>query len=397
MSIACMLVTHLPVKLETLRDGGLRGKPVLVAEDAASKKRVLDHSAEAHGVVAGMPLEQALSRCPAAFTVPADVAAYAEAWSRVLDTLEQRSPVVEDAGLGLAYVDLKGLDRLYGGEANLVESVIRAAPSTYRPRAGVAQGKFPAFAAALHASPGGAFRTTGDDDAASFLAPLPVSLLPASWRVKERLQGFGLDSVGSIARLPFDAMQGEFGREGARLWRLANGCDEEPLKTRPHEERLLFEISFPAPTASLPAILVALEGLLAQAFRGPPLRGRFVRVALLSGRHSSAAGQPWSRRIAFREPVGSRDQAVLLLRHALESASMPGPLESLSLTLTGITGEAGRQESLFWDVRRVEQLDDALRQLEARLGCKSPMYRVREVEPWSRIPERRRALVPYRP
>jgi hypothetical protein len=38
-----------------------------------------------------------------------------------------------------------------------------------------------------------------------------------------------------------------------------------------------------------------------------------------------------------------------------------------------------------------------LRQLGARLGVQPPIYHVREVEPWSRLPERRQALVPFSP
>ena len=67
------------------------------------------------------------------------------------------------------------------------------------------------------------------------------------------------------------------------------------------------------------------------------------------------------------------------------------------MILSGLTGEAGRQESLVLDVRRRENLKEALRQLKARLGIEPPIYAIREVEPWSRLPERRQALVPYVP
>ena len=81
----------------------------------------------------------------------------------------------------------------------------------------------------------------------------------------------------------------------------------------------------------------------------------------------------------------------------LESATFPGPLEDMKLTLAGLTGESGAQASLFSDVRKQEQLREMMRQLEARLGGKPPIYQVREIEPWSRVPERRRALVQYEP
>ena len=46
--------------------------------------------------------------------------------------------------------------------------------------------------------------------------------------------------------------------------------------------------------------------------------------------------------------------------------------------------------------RQVRPLVNAARQLKARYGV-SPLFRIVEVEPWSRIPERRHALMPYDP
>jgi len=72
---------------------------------------------------------------------------------------------------------------------------------------------------------------------------------------------------------------------------------------------------------------------------------------------------------------------------------IPGPLEDIHLTLSGITGEAGRQESMWKEVKRDENLQETISQLRARLKMAPPIYQVRELEPWSRIPERRYALV----
>lgn len=392
MPIACVLVSHLPLKVELLRQPDLHSKAVLVIEQSGTQKLVVDRSPSARDTAVGMSLEKALARCPQATLIEADTPLYRKKWDRILDGLEQRSPIVEDADLGMAYVDLRGLEKLYGGEAKLVKAFVDAVPQIYRPRVGVADGKFPAYAAALHAGPCGAMRVP--EDAASFLAPLPVTHLPASWKIKERFLNFGLEVLGSIAKLPFNAVQGEFGKEGARLWRMANGQDDELVVPRQHAETFACQIDFAAPTVSLPAIIVALESLLTRTF-ADKLKGRFARVAYLEGRVDN--GSTWSKRIGFREPVGNRDRALFILKSRLENLALPGPLETLSLTLSGITGEAGRQESLFSEVRQRDQLDDAIRQLKARLEQIPPIYRIREVEPWSRIPERRRALVTYDP
>ena len=61
--IACLLVTHLPVKAELKRCPELRGKPVVITESYGSKTLVLDSSPEARGVATGMSLQEATSRC----------------------------------------------------------------------------------------------------------------------------------------------------------------------------------------------------------------------------------------------------------------------------------------------------------------------------------------------
>ena len=65
----------------------------------------------------------------------------------------------------------------------------------------------------------------------------------------------------------------------------------------------------------------------------------------------------------------------------------------MHLTLSGITGEVGRQESMWRDVKRDYDLQETFKQLNRRLKVTPPIYQVRELEPWSRIPERRYALV----
>jgi len=101
--------------------------------------------------------------------------------------------------------------------------------------------------------------------------------------------------------------------------------------------------------------------------------------------------------MVFKEPLGDCTKAFMMIRTTLERAPPPGAVEELRLTLSAITGEGGKQESLIKDVRKQENLQEALRQLKERLGVQVPIYHVKEVEPWSRLPERRLALVPFVP
>jgi nucleotidyltransferase/DNA polymerase involved in DNA repair len=117
MKIACVLITHLPMKTELQRHPELKGKPVIITEAYGSKQVVLDCSPEARDVASGMALQEALSRSKDATLLEADETYYQAAFDDMVHSLEQRSPLVEKADLGCAYVGLDGLEAMYGGEA----------------------------------------------------------------------------------------------------------------------------------------------------------------------------------------------------------------------------------------------------------------------------------------
>jgi DNA polymerase-4/protein ImuB len=191
------------------------------------------------------------------------------------------------------------------------------------------------------------------------------------------------------------AVQAQLGPEGRKAWELANGIDHSPLLPHQREEVVSEHLTFRSPTVTRSALLMAVETLLGRAFAQPQARDRYVRTTTIEGRVLGQA--PWVRRFAFQGPVHRKDRAFAILKNSLESITLPGPLEDLKLTLAGFTGESGLQASLFSDVRRREQLKETMRQLEAHLGCRPPIFLVRDVEPWSRIPERRQVLVPFDP
>ena len=393
MKIACVLITHLPMKAELRRRVELQRKPVIITESLGSKQIVMDRSPEVKGVIAGMPLQEALSRSKAATLLQADGPYYYEVHDTVVGRLAQRSPLVEGAELGCAYVGLDGLNEMYGGEARLVTSLLQAVPHGLNPRIGLAEGKFPAYMAAVLSDGGRATRVS--DDVAGFLEGLSVDLLPISWHNKCRLHRFGLHTMGHLARLPMGSVQAQFGPEGRVAWELANGIDNSPLLPYRYEEAVSEYLTFPSPATTLPAVMLAVETLLGRGFAHAVLRHKGVCTVTIESRVFRKP--PWARRFAFKEPVNGKEKAYFTLKGTLETVTITGPLEDMKLTLSGFTGEAGRQGSLLPDVRRQNQLRETMRQLEARLGCKPPIYRVREVEPWSRLPERRQALVQFDP
>ena len=392
MNVACVLIDHLPFKLEMERDPGLRDRKAIIVQRQGSRQVVLDASPSARTVLPGMSLQEALALCKDAVPIEADGAWYEQEFNSVVLRLGYISPVVEAASLGCAYVGLDGLQDTYGSEERLMELLLQAVPSYLGSRLGISEGKFPAYLAALSAQPGRAFKAP--HNVRDFVAPWSVDMLPIEWAIKVRLHGFGLNTLGQVAERSIGPIQAQFGKDGARLWRLAQGIDDTPMIPHRVEEELQESLTLPIPTVEVTTLLIAVDNLLGRIFAKPEIQGRYARIAFLEG---AVYNKPsWQRRIVFKTPVGERRHALFVIKSSLEGMALPGPLEDVSLTLKELTGEAGLQGNLFQDIRRRDQLRQAIAQLKASQG-RNPIYEVREVEPWSRIPERRQALVTYDP
>ena len=391
MNIACVLITHLPIKAELIRHPELLEMPVIVTQELGAKRLVLDYSRQVRRISVGMPLQEAMSVCQDATLLAADETYYQATFDEILQSLEQRSPLIEGAESGCAYVGLDGLEEMYRGEARLITSLLQAVHPALNPRIGVAEGKFPAYIAAITSDSGRA--TKVPDNVAEFLHCFSINLLPISWENKARLAHFGLHTLGNITQQPVVAMQAQFGTEGLRAWELAQGIDRRLLVAQKTEEVVTASLTFPAPTVALSGILLAVESLLAQAFSRKESRGKYARSIALEAQ--ILYHPPWARQFTYKQAVGGKEKAFFVIKNSLESLALPGPLEDLKLTLSGLTGESGIQGSLFSDVRRQEQLRETVRQLQVRWGGKVPIYQARDLEPWSPIPERQKALVQF--
>jgi len=396
MRIACVLIPHFPAAVERWRDPALRGRPLVIGETPDQRKAVLDCSpeAEAQGVRAGMPLRQALALCREAVFLPPHPSRYSDVFDSVLVVLEDFSPEVEQTSLGRAYLNAGGLARHYEGELDLGERIIRSLREATGLVAGVgiAEGKFVAWAAAVTSEPGQVCTVPAGKES-EFLRPLDVSLLPASPDTLRRLDLYGLRSMGDLASLSPGPLQAQFGGEGMRLWELARGIDSEPLRPRRHEEVMSETLRFPTVAVSVEALVVACRRLLVRLhwrLRGRAARRLRLRAALWGGRS-------WEKTLTFHEAVTDWERMLFIAKSVLANATLPAPVEELTIELSGITEERGRQSTLFAEkagLRR--QLGETVRQLRARWG-RPLVSRVVEVEPWSRLPERRHALIDYEP
>lgn len=395
MPVACLSIPHFSLRVALLGQPELDGTPLVLSTPPGGRATVVDRTPEAaaRGIRTGMSLKEATGLCPSAVIIHPDPVRDADVFERIVSRLEALSPLVEPERPGVCYIDLHGLERHYGSPEQTATRLLRTSPPILRPRIGIATGKFSAWLAAQEAAPG-ATLVLNEAELSQFLGAQPVERLPLKIETIRRLEQLGIRSFDDLRRLPLSAVQARFGPAGRDAWRLASGEDSSRVTPRRHEETVSEHLNLPAPAVSHETLIIGMRQLVTRAFSRPTLRHRAVRQARLRG--LIEGGGSWEHVATLREPLDA-PRLIKALGHRLDSVELPGPLEALTLELSGLTVEAAHQEALLGSrPRRTRQIVDAIRQLKQRYGT-SPVYHIVEVEPWSRIPERRRALISYDP
>ena len=398
MLTACLFITHFPARCEVQRQrvDGARPKPIIVYDSGSANPAVVDCTPEVQSK-RGHSLAVARARCPDATVVKEDQDYYRAQWDSVVSGLMQVADRVEDSLIGCAYISLDGLQAMYGGLANVIDAIMAVPPSWLPPRLGVAHGKFHARCAAITTDLGVPnIMPAGADAAKQAVGAMPLGMLPLETPQVLMLHDFGIFTIGDLARQPMSAIQAQLGHPGRRAWELANGIDNAPLVHQEQSETVAQQMHFKWPVVSIDALNYGIRAVMHDAFNSPVRRSRSVRrvdVLLQMGEHPD-----WALSRTFKAPVGDASTAAQIVMDGIiaalnrEPSPMQGPISSIHVALARL-GTPRAEQSALWSEDRAGDINTSLRQLAARLNSPT-LTKVVDVEPWSRIPERRQALAP---
>jgi protein ImuB len=374
----------------------LLSEPVALAPEAGREQVVgeVSAAAEAFGVVRGMRLGEAMSRCPGLRLIPPDPEGVRMLWNGVLDRLEAIGAAVESDRAGAAFFESGGLHGLHGGG---LAGVLAEARQVLGPgsRFGAAPSRFAAHAAALQVRPrrGRRAYVLEEDEVGRFLAPQPVALLrsrPELQALPEVFERLGIRTLGEVAALPSRAVAERFGHPGLLAHDLAHGRDF-PLEPRRPPEPVSERLELPDATSG-EQLERALELLVARVLARRERRGRSLRALAVSARF--VAGGTWRTAVTLRN--ASADSERILLALGPKLAELPAPAESLAVEVEAFGPPAQDQGRLLDEAAAVRRgrLGEAVRQARQAAGAEAAL-KVLEVDPQSRIPERRVVLAPF--
>ena len=398
-----MIVCALYPRFELLAALGdrraLLAEPAALAPEAGREQVVGEVSApaEAFGIVRGMRLGEAMSRCPALRLVPPDPEGVRSLWNGCSTGSRGSAREVESDRAGAAFFEADGLHghprRRSGRRARRrppgarAGRPLRRGPEPLRVARGGPAGAAAAGAASSHRGRSEARRCS------AFLAPLPVALLrtrPELQALPEVLERLGIRTLGELAALPVARGGRALRPSRAARARPRRGRDT-PLEPRRPPEPVIERLDLPE-AASGQQLERALELLIARVLarrerRGRSLRGARGVGALRGGRHLAHA-------VTLRH--ASADPARIRLALAQRLAELPAPAESLALEVEAFGPPAHDQGRLLDEAAAVRRarLGEAVRQARQAAGAEAAL-RVLDVDPDSRIPERRAVLAPF--
>jgi DNA polymerase-4 len=319
--------------VEQRDDPRLRGRPVIVG---AGVVLAASYEAKAYGVRTAMGGAQARRLCPQAAVVAPRMSVYSEASKAVYEVFEQTTPLVEGLSIDEAFLDARGMERIFGSPVEIAARLRRVVreqvglPITV----GVARTKFLAKVASGVAKPNGLLVVPPDRELA-FLHPLPVERL---WGVGQvtaaRLRALGIETVGEVARIAEPTLVSIVGRAlGRKLHALARGSDPRVVRRGRRRRSMGAQRALgrkPRSWADLDAVVVGLVDRLGRRLRAARRSCRTVTLRLRFDDFSRAA-----RSDTLGEAT-DHTRTILATVRGLLAAAMP-MIERRGLTLVGVT------------------------------------------------------------
>ncbi|MGF1451656.1 MAG: hypothetical protein ACFB21_06225 [Opitutales bacterium] len=340
------------------------GSPVVLAGDY-HKVAELNLAAQRAGVAGGMALPKALGRCAALRVLQPSAAAERQAARLLWATAWQLTPQIEPTAPGLLTLRLHPAQVEQAAQA-LMELLPELQAKGLPTRSGIAETPALALLAARAAEVARVKYIPEPERRQALLEALPLALgdLPPRWL--PIFEGWGVRTLGEVAKLPRQALGERLGADGLRVWDELNGRFCRPLQIAEWQPDFTETYEPEEPLENLQALVFwlkrALESLAAQ------LQGaiRVARSVTLELRVVEA--DDYRRTIRLPEPTADAELLHRLLQHHLDSVHVGGPIARVWLRLDPID-PAARQAGLFdTQIRNPWRLAETLDELAGLVG-----------------------------
>ena len=252
------------VSVERLINPQLEGKPVVVG--GMGDRGVVStcsYEARRFGVHSAMPMKMARQLCAQAVFIRGDMELYSRYSRLVTEIIADSAPVYEKMSIDEHYLDLTGMDRFHDCQLwshELRQKIIRETglPISF----GLSENKTVAKIATGEAKPNGE-KQVPVPAINNFLDPLSISKIPmVGEKTYALLSSMGVELIGTLRRIPPQAMEQVLGKHGIDIWKKANGKDSSPVCPYREQKSMSKERTFEEDTIDVTAIRQCLSHMV---------------------------------------------------------------------------------------------------------------------------------------
>ena len=252
------------VSVERLLHPELEGRPVVVG--GMGDRGVVStcsYEARRFGVHSAMPMRMARQLCAQAVFIRGDMELYSRYSRLVTDIIADAAPVYEKMSIDEHYLDLTGMDRFHDCQLwshELRQRIIHESglPISF----GLSENKTVAKIATGEAKPNGE-KQVPIPYINSFLDPLSIQKIPmVGAKTYTLLSSMGVELIGTLRRIPPQAMEQVLGKPGIDIWKKANGHDNTPVCPYQERKSISKERTFEQDTIDVTAVRQCLSHMV---------------------------------------------------------------------------------------------------------------------------------------
>ncbi|MBO5177610.1 MAG: DNA polymerase IV [Lachnospiraceae bacterium] len=353
----------------------LRLIPSIVGGDREQRHGVVlakSTPAKKFGVVTGEPITQALQKCPELLIVPSRHYIYEQYSEQFMVILKEYSPVVEQYSIDEAFMDMTGMELLFGPPLECAYKIKDRIKSElgFTVNVGISTNHLLAKMAGDLKKPD-MVHTLFPEEIEKKMWPLPVEdLFFVGKATAAKLHTLGIHTIGELANSDRNMLCSHLKSTGDTIWKFANGIDEvvsgrknQEAKGYSNETTIAHDVT---EREEAEEILLGLVEQVSGRLRADGKKAEVVSVGIKDAWFVSSSHQC----VLPNPTAGTRE----LYEHAcrLLSEFWDGkPIRLLNFYASRITEEEGRQLTMFdtTDYEKQEKADAAMDAIREKFGA----------------------------
>ena len=357
------------------RTPDLRDIPSVIANDKNLRTSIVlakSTPARKFGIKTGEPLGMARDKYPNLVVAEPNYELYVASSRRLMALLREVSPVVEQYSIDEAWVDMTGMQSLYGppvlAAQQLKSRISRELGFTVN--IGVSCNKLLAKMAGELEKPDRVI-TLFPSELGQKLWPLPVKeLFMVGRATSAKLTAMGIRTIGDLAKADPVFLMRKLGKQGSILWQFANGKDAGVISCAPALNKGYSNaVTTPRDVtdfSSADQVLLSLCETVGARLRRDEQAGSCLTVHL-----RSSSFENWSHQKQLANATNVTQELYHAARELLR-AMWDGktPLRQLGIQITHLMDSGARQVSLFdaADYEKLSKLDKTVDALREKYG-----------------------------